>query len=314
MAPALCLLQIAVLLVCLPSALSSLAVSCDVWVADAGKTSVFVLPDGSSTFTPVGTFTSAPGLFVTPGGDVFVADDGANAVFKLTNGVGPPVPLGSVGCGSGSLTPSNVFVAANGDVFFTCGMATTNSLRKFPSGTGSSVSVSGSFNKITLPVSGTANGDIYVGTGCSSTAGSGNVVKLVGGVGSPVTLPAPTGGYKCPSGLFAASNGDIYVTDYYLNKVLKIPGGSGTPVSLGGTWNSPGGVALHPLSGDVYVIEEGNSAVKVIPKGTGTPYSIGSGWTNPKDINIHCYTVSSSPSPTSSASLVSPVFCDAGTT
>lgn len=79
---------------------------------------------------------------------------------------------------------------------------------------------------------------------------------------------------------------DIYVADCFANNngtfnyVSVIPGGHGTPISIGSGFSCPKGVAVNTETGDVFVTEYFTGNLKLIPRGSGTPIAIASGFSN----------------------------------
>ena len=68
-----------------------------------------------------------------------------------------------------------------------------------------------------------ATGNLYIGnTSSSTTPGSGSVVKVPAGGGTPIPLG---GGFAYPQGLALDGAGDLFVADNNLNEVLEIPAG-----------------------------------------------------------------------------------------
>ena len=68
-----------------------------------------------------------------------------------------------------------------------------------------------------------AMGNLYIGnTSATTTPGSGSVVKVPAGGGTPIPLG---GGFAYPQGLAVDGAGDVFVADNNLNEVLEIPAG-----------------------------------------------------------------------------------------
>ena len=71
-------------------------------------------------------------------------------------------------------------------------------------------------------------------------------------------------------GVFVQANGDVLVADYGADRVLRIPGGTGSAINVGSGWNSPTDV-FATSNGDVWVSDNRNDQIKVVRGGAGTP-------------------------------------------
>jgi serine/threonine protein kinase, bacterial len=95
--------------------------------------------------------------------------------------------------------------------------------------------------------------------------------------GAPAKLPArprlvalPFTGLNGPSDVAVDTAGNVYVTDFDNDRVLKLPAGSNTEVELPFTGlDSPEGVAVDS-AGNVYVADYGNDRVLELPAGSNT--------------------------------------------
>jgi serine/threonine protein kinase, bacterial len=77
----------------------------------------------------------------------------------------------------------------------------------------------------------------------------------------PVQTVLPFTGLNSPDDVAADAAGNVYVTDYQNQRVLKLAAGSATPTALPFTGlNGPGGVAVDTAA-NVYVTEDANNRV-----------------------------------------------------
>ena len=79
-------------------------------------------------------------------------------------------------------------------------------------------------------------------------------------------------GFNQPGGVAVDAAGNVYIGDYFNNKVKEIPAGSNTPVVIGAGYSfiTPNGLTVD-AAGNVYVAARGNGTVVKIPAGGGTP-------------------------------------------
>lgn len=116
----------------------------------------------------------------------------------------------------------------------------------------------------------------------------GNVTKIIRGAGvTRSKLPAPDTGFGNPSSVAVdPTTRNVYFTATATNKIIKIPGGTGTPVAIGSNFSTPKGGAF--ANGDCYVADTGNNAVKKIPGCAGTTtVTLGSGFSEPHGVAVH---------------------------
>jgi gliding motility-associated-like protein len=107
-----------------------------------------------------------------------------------------------------------------------------------------------------------------------------------GGTAIPIGGTGAAGiAYSQPDGVAVDAAGNVYVADQSNSRIVKIPGGTGTPVVVGSGFSKPGGVAVDP-SGNLYIADAGNNAIKMMAGGTGTPTAIGSGFSAPNGVAI----------------------------
>ena len=119
-------------------------------------------------------------------------------------------------------------------------------------------------------------GDVYI---VDNTLGE--VVKLVGGTGSPVVVAT---GLSAPTGVAVAGNGDVYIAERGMNRVVKLVGGTGSPdvVYTGG---DPFGLTVAS-NGDVYFTDNANGQVVKLEGGSGSPVVVTTGLSYPWGVAV----------------------------
>ncbi len=96
---------------------------------------------------------------------------------------------------------------------------------------------------------------------------------------SQTTVPAS--GLQGPTGVAVDGAGDLFIADYYNNRVVEIPAGGGpqTTVSASGL-KLANGVAVDG-AGDVFIVDLYNKRVVEVPAGGGPQTTVGSGLQQP---------------------------------
>src|SRR5208282_4078577 len=96
---------------------------------------------------------------------------------------------------------------------------------------------------------------------------------------SQTTVPAS--GLQGPTGVAVDGAGDLFIADYYNNRVVEIPAGGGlqTTVSASGL-KLANGVAVDG-AGDVFIVDLYNKRVVEVPAGGGHQTTVGSGLQQP---------------------------------
>ncbi|MGD9622008.1 MAG: serine/threonine-protein kinase PknD [Mycolicibacterium sp.] len=103
----------------------------------------------------------------------------------------------------------------------------------------------------------------------------------------PSQASLPFAGLDHPDGVAVDAAGNVYVTDWGNDRVLKIPAGSDRQVELPfAGLKSPDDVAVD-LAGSVYVADTGNNRVLKLPAGTETPIELPfAGLNTPKGVAV----------------------------
>lgn len=178
--------------------------------------------------------------------------------------------------------PTDVAVAANGDVYIThTGFSEhPGRLVKLVGGKGPPVVVP---TGLSYPegVAVAANGDLYV-----SDANANRLVRLVGGVGPAVDLIT---GLHYPRSVAVGGNGDVFFTGD--GTLWKLSGGAGSPVEVVTGLDSPTGVAVSGagtvyVAGYVYGTEISGPYVAKLASGVGPPVLLPAGLTQPGGIAV----------------------------
>ncbi len=87
-----------------------------------------------------------------------------------------------------------------------------------------------------------------------------------------------------PQGVVVARNGDVYVADSGLANIVKVPGGTGTPVGIGSGLSGPRSLFLTS-SGDLFVADTNNGAIKKFPGASGANITtVASGFASPQSL------------------------------
>ncbi|MEZ0184746.1 NHL repeat-containing protein, partial [Flavobacterium oncorhynchi] len=257
----------------------------------AGSTQGFA--DG--TGTPV-KFYSPASVAIDVSGNVYVADQNNHKIRKITPAGAVTTFAGSTqgfadGIGSAAKfsNPLGVAVDASGNVY----VAESNIIRKInPAGvvttlagsTNGNTDGTGTTAKFNTPtgVAVDASGNVYVADmsnhNIRKITPAGEVTTLAGSTSGFADGAGTAAKFSYPYGVAVDASGNVYVGDYFNNKIRKItPGGEVTTLagSTGGfadgagtaaKFSSPYGVAVD-ASGNVYVAEYGNHKIRKITPG-----------------------------------------------
>jgi sugar lactone lactonase YvrE len=190
----------------------------DIFVADYASTSVFevVAVNGavstSSAVITVGSgFLQPVSVAVDGKGDVFVADFSKEGVYEIvadsSGNVSGKSQVNTLA--TGFATISGVAVDGSGNVYISD--TTSSGVYKLtavsgvvPNNSSSTTVATGLVRPSRLAVDG--NGNIFVAT-------EGAVVEIPGGSGTPVALPAPTGGWGVLSDVAVDASGNVFASD-----------------------------------------------------------------------------------------------------
>jgi sugar lactone lactonase YvrE len=119
-----------------------------------------------------------------------------------------------------------------------------------------------------------------VGDGFVADAYHNDVVEYP--LGAPARVVV--GGLDEPSDVVVDHSGNVYVIDG-LNRVLKVPAGGGTPITVLSNAGYGFGIALD-AAGDLFVAETSANQVVEVPANGGAPRTIGSGLTGPLGVVV----------------------------
>jgi hypothetical protein len=103
-------------------------------------------------------------------------------------------------------------------------------------------------------------GNVYVASQSSHGPG-GSVVKIAAGTGVQTTL-ATVAGY--PSGIAVDQAGNVYVTDFNNDLVMRVPVDGGTPTTIANNLAMPYGLAVD-TTGNVYIADSNEYFVLKVP-------------------------------------------------
>jgi serine/threonine protein kinase, bacterial len=239
----------------------------NLYVVDYGNNRVVKLAAGSSipAVLPFTGLTSPHGVAVDATGNLYVTD-GSNRVVKLAAGSNTQTVLPFTGL----ISPIGVAVDAVGDLFVTD--AFNDRVLKLAAGSNTQTVLP--FTGLNWPngVTVDAAGDLYTSdysnnrmlklAADSATAPAHRIptIPVLSSSTTPTPLPNYVG-FACPEGVAADAAGDVYVTDWSNNRVVKMAAGSYTQTVLPFTGlNHPSGVAVD-AAGNVYVSDRGNDRV-----------------------------------------------------
>ena len=122
-----------------------------------------------------------------------------------------------------------------------------------------------------------SNGEVYIGDPSNN-----RVVKLVGGVGSPVVVAT---GLNQPRGVAVGNNGDVYIADTGNDRAVKLVGGAGSPVVVATGLLFPFGVMVAS-TGDVYIADYNNNRVVKLVGGAGSLVDVATGLAHPQGVAV----------------------------
>lgn len=222
----------------------------NIYVADAGNSSVFEIPAGGGSPVSIGSGFSRPtGITVDNAGNIYVADPGNASVFELSPGGATQQTLSSY-----FIAPDGVAVDAAGNVYVADegSSPNTGTLYKLAPGSPIPSLVATSFNDLTA-VAIDRSGNVYVADG-----GLSEVFQVVN---NGFQLNIISGGFLYPNGLATDAVGNLYVTDGDANTVYELFKGSSQQVALYSAFNNPGGVTVDAAR-NVYIGDTNNSAVE----------------------------------------------------
>lgn len=91
-------------------------------------------------------------------------------------------------------------------------------------------------------------------------------------------------GFNHPSGMVLDGAGDLFVTDTFNNRVVKVPANGGAQVTVGNGLALPAGIAIDGL-GNLYVSEAGAGELVTIPA-FGSQFTLASGFMGPAGVAV----------------------------
>ena len=241
------------------------------WYVNGGVVTTFAGSGVAGPADGIGTaasFNSPESLASDQAGNLYVADMNGNSIRKITPSgvVSTLAGTGAAGSADGAasaatfLEPTAVAVDASGNVYV--GDAGNNKVRM--------VSADGVVSTLA------GNGAAGFADGAAASA-----MFWFNGVGVGVAVDGA---------------GNVYVGDYYNNRIRKISGGvvstlagSATPGSADGTgasasFNGPSGIVVDS-SGNIYVADYANHAVRKVAPG-GLVTTLSGGFANPHSVGV----------------------------
>ena len=269
-----------------------------VYVADTGNNAVKeIAAGGYTTVVTLGQGFSRPeGIARDRYGNIFVADSGNNALKELQAGAFTTTTILSGGYPSGVAVDGsgNVVAADSGD----------NQVIKLDIIGVDFGTVPISQTSVAIPLTFTFDSGGSIGSLTALTQGAASMEFAVAGGGTckagtyiegatctmNVTFTPTLAGLRSGAVFLKNSSGNIFATGHVHGigsgpQVTFLPGSQST---LGGGFNSPGGVAVDG-NGNVFVADTYNHAVKEIPPGcvtSGCVKTVGSGFNLPAGVAV----------------------------
>ena len=222
------------------------------YVSGIGESPAVTIDPG--TQTTLGTITNAAtyGSAVDGAGNVYVADKANGQVVKIAAGT----QVQSV-VASQLSSPTSVALDGAGNLY----IAQSTGVVMVPNEHGTLNAA----DMMMLQIAGLGlaqgiaedgNGNLYV-----ADSGTGDVIEVPGGWGTPVTLAS---GLTNPHGVAVDAAGNVYGSSD--NQVSEYPVGGGAPVPMGTGYRTPQAVAVD-ASGTVYVADTGNAQIVKVAAG-----------------------------------------------
>ncbi len=299
------------------------------YYADGAKVYVINTAASTPTPTPIGSFSNPAGVAVDAAGNLYVADNGTDSVYVIPyeNGAVNPSDqfllesglTGSadyapgvdragnlyMGNGYSSSTVSKVITGGlsfgsaavgapvSGTLSFFFNASVTPTAISLLQGTGAATefvnSLGGSCSAgttytagqsctvqatMTAATTGARSGAVVLygstnqalATGYLSAYGTGPALTVDPGAQTALTGKNP---WNTPSAVAMDSAGNYYVADSGADTVQVISSGGTATASVGNGLSTPGGVAVDP-AGNVYIADTGNNRVVVVPNENGT--------------------------------------------
>ena len=100
-----------------------------------------------------------------------------------------------------------------------------------------------------------------------------------------VQTTVPASGLNGPFGVAVDRAGDVFIADFFNNRVVEVPAGGGAQTTVGSGLNYPAGVAVDG-AGDVFIADAGNNRVVEVPSGGGAQTTVGTGLYSPMGVAV----------------------------
>lgn len=221
----------------------------NVFVADAGRTTINELAAGAGALIPVTAFGSSLGIAVDNSGNIYASDLSSKTVYKVTGGSAGVVA-------SGLNQPVGIAVDAIGNVYIAD--AGDGVVKKVSANGGGIITIGSGFSQpFALAVD--AAGNVYV-----TDIGNNLVKKIIPGNNTPVTVGT---GFNTPKGLAVDAAGNVFVVDNGNHAVKVILAADGSTITAATGFTNAFGIAVNG-AGNIYVTDTGGGGlVKVSPAG-----------------------------------------------
>lgn len=225
---------------------------------------------GMQSTVPMNGLTGPLGVAVDAAGDLFVTDN-SDFVFKVPAGGGTQTTLANLN------TPEGIAVDKLGNVFIVASSSTPPLIMEIPVNSSTPVIVPTTGLGGPEGIAVDAAGNLFI-----ADSGNHNVVEVLAGSGSQITVASNLGGSMAVT---VDQAGNLFVADVLGNRILEIPPGGGAAVPVISGLHSPSGVAVD-TAGDLFVADSASNSVLEYPAGGGAPLSLGSGFNQPTGIAL----------------------------
>jgi gliding motility-associated-like protein len=210
-------------------------------------------------------------------------DEGSTTTVNFTYGTSPTLIGGTnvAATTGGTINPGAGYTNASANITGLTG-STTYYYRVFATNANGST-VGSILNFTTKPAFSYASPQTYTtNIAITPLAPTGNGAVPAPAYGGPVTYGS---GFSAPTGVAGDGLGNLYVSDYGSNLLIKIPAGGGAPVTVASGFSRIVGVAVDAAN-NVYITDAGKPAVEEFVSGGGSPVVIGSGFNTPYGVAV----------------------------